>query len=255
MTSEVIKIEEKGIVENNQEISSFVEELKKDDKEIYERKKRKLPKKDILVQNYLDLCAEKGVEPEHSRIKLEKQIKKDIIADMIDELKCKTQNEDLKNSHQSVKQPIKVTANLKKSVANFLFHLNILAVSTAESFTNSRPNLGISLDGYTAEIISGKKEITQDLYNIVNCYPQIARWFNPILVHSTKMLNTGIQVHNNNMINGKIPCKKKVEVRSITANNSKAIKNDNKANKLLDSDTKGYNKVCESVVLKGGIPM
>ena len=177
--------------------------LKAMNKKVYVKIPSKLPLKAELINEYLKLCEEKKVPPKYTKSQLSSKVVKTEIYELLMELKGGegTKKEEGSSIMKSILPDIKVTKGVKDAATEFLFSMEHLAVGGLETYLNSRPNIGVDIDGLSYEMQVGKKEIKKDLRNIIEAYPVIAQWLNPILTHAVRMLNSGVRQHNHNRKN------------------------------------------------------
>lgn len=197
-----LEAESKKIATDNDEIAidlkNSVRDLKKDLKtKIYTKKPKKLPKKADMVKQYLDLCKKHNKEPEHPEWKLKKNIKKDELWEMIERLDGKDSYEVDQNVDDKI-QEINISKSAKKHAANFMFEALNMTAFGVETYFNNKPKYGIDIDGYAYEMQKSKKELMPDIHAILEEYPIIATYLNPILTLSAKMANAGLKRHRHN---------------------------------------------------------
>jgi len=185
--------------ENNKQLTENTNNLMKQiKKKAYTKIPKKLPLKAAMIQEYYNLCEEKGKEPEYTKAKLASKINKTVIFDLINELKGGNQDDSKPKENKSIMGDIKITKNLKNSAAEFIFRVEHMVVGGIETYLERNPGFGLNLQGLSYEMQQGKKDIKRDLYEIVECYPWLTTYLNPILTHSVKMVDSGLAQHKHN---------------------------------------------------------
>jgi len=153
-------------------------------------------KKGELIDMYKENCNGKGITAMKDW-QLQKKTKKDIIG-IINSLQNNTFNESDNNTKSARLYP-KVNTASKKHAARFLYDTCCMGSGVLETYMRANPEIGIDLSGLSNEMSSTKAEQLKDMEAIVNRYPGIVGFLNPILTYAAKYTSVCYQRHNLNI--------------------------------------------------------
>jgi len=186
----------------SKDTSKLVMDIKRNSK-IYAKIPKKLGKKSDMISKLLGLYKSTGKKCPYSLNKLEKNIKRDEIWRMTQDLegeKPKGKKGVVSSLIDSVPE-IKITAKLKQNAAELLFDAECVTIGITENYLTKRPGIGIDLDGMTNQMVAKEKKFKSQLRAVVDCYPGIARFLNPIIVHLASVTREGVDTHVKNKKN------------------------------------------------------
>lgn len=197
---------EKLLSVRKREVLDLKKEIKKS---VYTTIPAKLPLKSIMIEEYLQLCEDKKITPKFTRAKLEKGIKKQELWKLIQSIK-QDEDEPVKAGEKVM---IKLTARKKRSTAEFLYNMQWALNYGAEKFVKNRPGFKVNIDGFAKHTEENKKDMIEDLTEIVEDYPHITNWLSPIMKYVGKQSMTLVKSADWNK--KKVDNRPRVDVQAI----------------------------------------
>jgi len=218
------------------DISEAVKTInKKAKKKIYTTVPTKLPPKAEMVAEYKALCAEKNIKP-GTDSSINKKYTKTLLYKRIQEIKEKGKKDGV-----DVDKTYAVPDSLKKSAASFLYDMSLIGGATMENYFYNRPHLNVDIDGFTMNMMKKHKEQKADLYRIVEKYPQLATYLDPVLIYAVKQGNNFVQT---NSLNKKKADPQRLEKKKGSVNKSSRNKarsrSSGKNNTIRSKNKKSY---------------
>lgn len=237
---EKIEKEPKPIIKEFKKIEKEKQEdLKNLNKEMHQQiqltKKTKLPTKNVLIQEYLSLCREKNVQPKYPIYKLEKNVVKSQIFELIQGLKNNDSDvykiPDIIDTTSGKKSNVQLSANAKRQTGEFINDVVSFAANYVEHYSKQHPDEFLDLEGITYDLQNDKR-LPKKAEAIVDRYPIIATYLNPILIYTASVLKKGTDRH---IINTKLRAENPKPIPAIMGprkiSNNKSKNNISRINK------------------------